>query len=581
MIDFARPAALWLLTLAPPLAAWVALGSWRRSAGWYALGQSSRLRRDGGWGWFVAILCLVVALAQPRWGRGSAPPLPPGHDVVLLVDTSRSMGVEDAVPNRLGVAVESARSLLDALGLERGNRVAVVAFAGRGRLRCPLTENLGAAAEALGELRPGDLRPGGTNLGAGLEAALEAFDSQDHAEGRTIVLFSDGEDHAGTWTPYVELLRGSGIVVHSIAIGDPAEGHDVPSGRGSSPLTFQGSPVRSKREDRASEALAKATGGAFVPLGQASADLGRLYRTRIAPVARQRRSVVHPAERAERYPLFVAAALVLGLWGSRSRPRRGFGPRRWLVLGVATALGAGGVDTVSPALAVADGRSAYAAGRYADALAAFERAIALDPGAAVPRYDAGSALFRLERYQEAMTRYGEARERADSRLRTKIDFALGNTSLALGDVAAALEHYDQCLASTTRGTGLDAVRRDAAINRRYAEEQSPPPPVPPDQDRPSSSAPNRARAPNSTGEQDGRSEEGAAKGGNPGPGQEPEGLGSSRRRGAGGAGGSGPAPARAGSPEARLTAALEQIREARSRRLDEGPPPPDEQVKDW
>src|SRR5262245_2041452 len=231
MFDFARSWALWLLTLVPLLAGWVVRGWWRRSANWRALGQSSRLRRDGATGWFLAIVCLVLALGQPRWGRGPGPPLPPGHDVVFLVDTSRSMGAEDAVPNRLGVATEAALSLLDALGQERGNRVAVVAFAGRGRRRCPLTENLGAAAEALEELRPGDVRPGGTDLGAGIEAALEAFDTQDHAEGRTIVLFSDGEDHPGTWTSYVDLLRDSGIVLHSVAIGDPGRGHEVPSGR--------------------------------------------------------------------------------------------------------------------------------------------------------------------------------------------------------------------------------------------------------------------------------------------------------------------------------------------------------------
>ena len=78
-------------------------------------------------------------------GRIPAPPLPPGRDVVLLVDDSRSMAAEDAVPDRLGVAVEAASSLV-ARSRQPGNRVAVVAFAGRGVLRCPLTEDLGAVA---------------------------------------------------------------------------------------------------------------------------------------------------------------------------------------------------------------------------------------------------------------------------------------------------------------------------------------------------------------------------------------------------------------------------------------------------
>src|SRR6185437_9839580 len=119
--------------------------------------------------WLGAMVCLVLALAQPRWGRSAIGPMPPGHDVILAVDVSRSMAAEDAVPDRLGLAVEAAESLLKALGRERGTRVGLVAFAGRGVLRCPLTENLGAVVDALDRLRPGDVRPGGTNLGAALD----------------------------------------------------------------------------------------------------------------------------------------------------------------------------------------------------------------------------------------------------------------------------------------------------------------------------------------------------------------------------------------------------------------------------
>ena len=56
-------------------------------------------------------------------------------------------------------------------------------------------------------------------------------------------------------------------------------------------------------------------------------------------------------------------------------------------------------------------------------------------------------------------------------LRTKIDYALGNTALAEGDIPGAIRSYDDCVASTARGAALDAVRRDAAINRSFALEQ--------------------------------------------------------------------------------------------------------------
>ena len=106
-----------------------------------------------------SVICLIVALGQPRWGRLAGAALAPGHDVVLMVDVSRSMAAEDAVPNRLGVAIEDAESLVTALARGPANRAAVVAFAGRGVLRCPLTENLGAVLDALHRLRPGRCGP--------------------------------------------------------------------------------------------------------------------------------------------------------------------------------------------------------------------------------------------------------------------------------------------------------------------------------------------------------------------------------------------------------------------------------------
>ena len=115
-MHFAHPESLWLLAIVPLLTAWVARGWRRRVRDWSALAQAGRPRGEGAAWWLAAIVCLIVALAQPRGGRSPGPPMPPGHDVVLLVDVSRSMAAEDAVPSRLGVAVETAESLIRALG---------------------------------------------------------------------------------------------------------------------------------------------------------------------------------------------------------------------------------------------------------------------------------------------------------------------------------------------------------------------------------------------------------------------------------------------------------------------------------
>ncbi len=594
-MDLAHRNHLWLLMLLPPLLALAGRCARRRAGQWVSLGQGGRMRGDGAIAWIGAIACLIVALAQPRWGRIPAPPLPPGRDVVLLMDDSRSMAVEDAVPDRLGLAVDAASSLVNALGRQPGNRVAVVAFAGRGVLRCPLTENLGAVSDTLHTLRPADVRPGGTDLGAGLTTALGAFGNREHepeqSGGRTIVVFSDGEDHIGSSDVAVQRLREAGIVVHAVAVGDAERGHPVPLAHGAGSLEYEGEPVLSRRSDAALAAIAEATGGALLALGLAAADLGDLYLKRIDPIARQKRIAFRSSERAERYSWFVFAALVLGLAGSwpgyRGTDLRAGRFLRRVGLLAAVGLAAGAAKesgeseaAMNAAQAVEMGRTAYAAGRWAEALTAFERAAAFEPRAAVPRYDIAATLFRMQRYADAAEAYTMARQTAGVVLRTKIDFTLGNTALALGDVHAAIAHYDACIASQSEGPELDAVRGDAAVNRHFAVESAQRTPAPPRSEGGSPNAP-QSRRPSGSERENNGSPDGQTPGsavGAEGPGQ-----GTPGRRGRGGAGGSGAAQPEGGSPEERLDSALERVRAARHHRLPEEPSsaPSGKDRKEW
>jgi Ca-activated chloride channel family protein len=678
-VSFGHREFLWLLLLVPALGAWSIRDERLREEIWRSLSQRGTALPGRSFGMLMASLLLILALARPRFGAVALEPLPPGHDVTIVVDVSRSMAVEDAVPNRLAVAVGAAESLIAALASDPANRAAIVAFAGRGVIRYPLTENLGAVIDELHRLAPGSVQPGSTDLAAGLDAALETFGEEEHKDGRSIVIFSDGEDLGGHWQSRLDRLAGAGVVVHAVAIGDAERGHPVPAASGDQPLSYQGQPVVSQRIDTALEAITRRTGGALVRLGLASTDVGSLYRARIAPVAKIKRATARAAERAERFPLFLAAALGFALWGCW--PAGWIGPWRWLwgrlaavlVLGsgLLMVLGAGqdvGQDIKEPrgiplrnssydhssgclgqseamphspgpphpafghllpwgegaaqrrirgrpgapstppqppdsrqwatgklttAELVGNGNAAYAAGLLADALAAFEAAIDRAPEGPIPRYNAAATLFAMGRYDEAIGRYAEARQRAGPILRTKIDFALGNSSLMAGDLQKAVEHYDNCLASTATGDALGAVRQDAAINRKFALEQAPSAMAPESQrDRQESSPKQRPGGPGARkgghGD-DERPEADSADSQTEGSGTPSETIlddrGALRRRRTGGAGGS--SKALSGSPRAspddRLDLALELIRDAQRRRLPEetSPAPSGDGRKDW
>jgi Ca-activated chloride channel family protein len=415
-------------------------------------------------------------------------------------------------------------------------------------------------------------------------------------------------------------------VVHVVAIGDADQGHPVPTGEDHKPLVYEGEEVRSHRVDTALEAVARQTEGAVLKLGLARADLRTLYSERIAPVAKRKREALRIPERSEGFPLFLAAALGLLIAGCRPGGRLGF--RRWIwsramsIFCLATvslaAIGAGQADrdaarqsqppTPPPATPpraqstgrdssaaelVASGRSAYDANNLTVALAAFESAIFAAPAQPIPRYNAAATLFQLERYAEALERYQEARSRADGSLRTKIDFALGNTALALGDLAGAVEHYDHCLGSTARGAGLDDVRESAAINRQFAIEQANlalASQGESDQEKPP--AKQKDRSPNSRARSKGGdqqtpddSSDGSPGGENDNSQADGENQPLTKRHRTGGAGGANNAAAGAPgkSPDDRLDSAIDQIREAERRRLPEETPsePAGDHRKDW
>ncbi len=607
---FVHPDRLWLLAAWGFLILWALRARSRRRRAWKALAQRGRPPREGAVWWLIAAGLLIVAVAQPKWGRiGPAPA--PGHDVILLVDVSRSMGAEDAVPDRLHVAIDYATKLVEALADSPYNRAAVVAFAGRGALRCPLTENLGAVIDSLKRLEPGCVQPGGTDLSAGLSKALEAIGEEAHAGGQSIVVLTDGEDLAGRWRGPLDRLVRREVVVHGVTIGDAERGHPVPSGRrDGKTVLHEGKSVESRRVDAALRVVAEQTKGLVIPLGLATGDPGPLYRRQIEPTARRRSLSPRAAELEDRFPLILFTAmtcLIAACWP----PGRGWSwswpigwPRRWwrrasvaagraglILFGFAMTFGAATPPPDSPPTWIERGRAAYQADRLDEALAAFEGAIKSAPGAAIPRYDAAATLFRLGRFEEAQARYAEARSLADDTLKTKIDYAMGNTAIAIGDVPSAIALYDRCIASTARGADLDTVREDAAINRAFAVRQAKNPAVPPSEGSDDSSRKDGRRRPGRSPDdrepQSGDDDPATAEG--PGQDQPSSGDGRDRLRrrfrtgGAGGRRNQDPAGP-SGTPEGRLEDALDDIRDARdSHRLPDEPPPatPPPDGRDW
>ena len=139
---------------------------------------------------------LLVGLARPQWGSHEETVTSTGLDLMVVLDLSRSMDVEDVVPSRIKKARHFIRGLLSRL---QGDRVGVVAFAAGSYVASPLTNDLNYVQEVTEVLAPGTLGNQGTDIGLGLETALASIErgAEDSTPSRAILLMTDGEDHEG------------------------------------------------------------------------------------------------------------------------------------------------------------------------------------------------------------------------------------------------------------------------------------------------------------------------------------------------------------------------------------------------
>ncbi len=125
----------------------------------------------------LAALAAVLALAELKYGFTWEEVQRRGVDIVVALDVSDSMLVEDAeTGGKLSRLERAKREIADLLRIVRGDRIGLVAFAGAAFVECPLTLDYGAAHLFLSSIDTDLIPVKGTALGASLRTSLEAFE---------------------------------------------------------------------------------------------------------------------------------------------------------------------------------------------------------------------------------------------------------------------------------------------------------------------------------------------------------------------------------------------------------------------
>ncbi len=173
----------------------------------------------------LALFSFGIALAQPQCGERAEMVKRHGIDVVVALDASKSMDARDIQPSRIERAKLELSTLLDEL---KGDRVAIVVFAGDAFIQCPLTSDYQAAKMFLRAVDPEQMPQGGTNIGAALLLSRQVLDSADRgAKDRVVILLSDGEDLTGAIDEGLSALKDVGARVLAVGIGSE-QGEPIP-----------------------------------------------------------------------------------------------------------------------------------------------------------------------------------------------------------------------------------------------------------------------------------------------------------------------------------------------------------------
>jgi Ca-activated chloride channel family protein len=489
-MTFANPHMLWLLLAIPP--ALLAFFWWARRTRQRLLTQfiQARLlpaltvgisasRQKIRVGCLVlAVVCLILALARPQWGFDWQEMKQHGLDIVVAIDTSKSMLAEDIAPNRLARAKLAALELMQRA---RTDRLGLVAFAGSAFLQCPLTIDDAAFRQSVEALNVNIIPQGGTAIAEAIGTALTAFNEGDNH--KVLVLFTDGEDHDSSPLEAAEKAAKAGMRIFTIGIGT-AEGELLrikdAHGGGDYIRDEQGNVVKSHLNERLLQQIAGATeGGFYLPLRGAKA-IDTLYDQGLAKLPKSEHQEKFVRQYHDRYhwPLAVAIVLLLVemLFPERKRepkakpaaapsaqPALHTAAIVLLLVLLPTALRG------SPASALRE----YKAGQYDQALKEYEQLLKRKGDDPRLHFNAGAAAYRNQQFEEAAKQFNATLAAPDLKLQGLAYYNEGNALYHLGernpDPKKRMEAWEKAVQDYRSTAKLNPQDEDAKFNYEFVK----------------------------------------------------------------------------------------------------------------
>lgn len=478
-MNFAQPGWLALLLLLPILGIGAVLVSRLKRRQWSAF-AAPRLRaalhkRSSPLPRWLALFFLLAAtaatlcaLARPRGDAGTRMEKTLGRNVMLALDISRSMRVNDVKPDRLAQAKVVIYELLEAMPNER---IGLIGFAGSPYVYAPLTIDHTAVHDTVEQIDETWAPRGGSDLPAAVQLATDTL-KKTGQKNNALVILSDGEEvhdddqHRGALNAAIAAAEQAGVYVIAVGVGTEDGGYVPKADFPNEPMVDRkGHTIISRLQSTTLRKLADDTKGRFALAGS-GLDIPALVKSVVKDLdafemdGRERKVTI------EFYQWLMFPA-ILFLFVSIIAGTRWQGLRTTIFL-------AGAFLTISNIRAgeATIAKAALTAHRNEEARDAYH---SLAGNSNLPetqaRYRLGeaTAAYRAGDFRSARSAYSQSLLSSDSQVRSNSHLGLGNSLFQLGWKGLSGDAYPADPATVPDLNRFDTIVKEALAKLRTAE----------------------------------------------------------------------------------------------------------------
>ena len=405
----------------------------------YSLSSSVRLS--------LSLFLIIFALLRPQWGFEMIEGTHEGIDLVIGVDVSDSMLAEDAKPDRLSFA---RRKIDDLIDITRGDRLALISFAGASFIESPLTLDYGSIKLTSQNLSTDLVPVKGSNFESAAVSTANLFEREDkkhNLRARALIVFTDGEFEENTFLAGLEVLKKANVIPFLIVIG-AEEGAPIPTASGfkrdkSNKIILSKAPMSKLNED-----LVK-FGGLAIRATLNDKDITEIYSAHIKNALEQKKISYTSVKKWNEYfqiPLFLGVLALLWTWKFSI-----FRHKHTLILALLSIWTSNYEAYAQDSSKLLKAQQLYENGKFQDALSLLNEETSQSEDSFNSHLLSGNSYYRLGDFNKALDEYGKAQSLAkDPKERAKALFNSADSLTQLGQFQKSLDALKQAEKETPK-----------------------------------------------------------------------------------------------------------------------------------